>query len=98
MNFTPILISIFDVSTKKVYRSSLLSFISQRLFSHRLMAAFLGVCSILIYIKYYTEDHNTAVYHLGYVASGFSIAVYGSPLVSVVRVKMNSGPSCSIPN
>lgn len=54
------------------------------------MAAFLGVSSILIYIKYYTEDHNTAVYHLGYVASGFSIAVYGSPLVSVVRVKMCS--------
>ena len=54
------------------------------------MVAFLGVCSILIYIKYYTEDHNTAVYHLGYVASGFSIAVYGSPLVSVVRIKMSS--------
>lgn len=58
----------------------------KRLFSHRLMAAFLGVCSILIYIKYYTENHNTAVYHLGYVASGFSIAVYGSPLVSVANV------------
>ena len=50
--------------------------------------AFLGVCAILTYIKYYSGDHDTAVYHLGYVASGFSIAVYGSPLISVVRMKI----------
>ena len=41
---------------------------------------------LLTYIKYYTGDHDTAVLHLGFVASGFTIAVYGSPLVSVVRI------------
>ncbi|XP_068670362.1 sugar transporter SWEET1-like isoform X1 [Montipora foliosa] len=58
----------------------------QKLLSLRLVMAFLGVCAILTYIKYYSGDHDTAVYHLGYVASGFSIAVYGSPLISVTNV------------
>ena len=48
------------------------------------MLSFLGVCSLLTYIKYYTEDYDTAVFHLGFVASGFTVAVYGSPLASVV--------------
>ena len=51
------------------------------------MLSFFGVCSLLTYIKYYTGDYDTAVFHLGFVASGFTIAVYGSPLVSVVRLK-----------
>ena len=46
----------------------------------------MGVCSLLTYIKYYAGDYDTAVFHLGFVASGFTIAVYGSPLVTVVRV------------
>lgn len=46
----------------------------------------MGVCLLLTYIKYYTRDYDTAVLHLGFVASGFTIAVYGSPLVSVVRI------------
>ena len=50
------------------------------------MVSFAGVCLLLTYIKYYTRDHDTAVLHLGFVASGFTIAVYGSPLVSVVRI------------
>lgn len=54
--------------------------------SRRLMVSFLGVCSLLTYIKYYTEDYDTAVYHLGFIASGFTIVVYGSPLISVVNV------------
>ncbi|XP_068670363.1 sugar transporter SWEET1-like isoform X2 [Montipora foliosa] len=58
----------------------------KKLLSLRLVMAFLGVCAILTYIKYYSGDHDTAVYHLGYVASGFSIAVYGSPLISVTNV------------
>lgn len=58
----------------------------KKLLSLRLLMAFLGVCAILTYIKYYSGDHDTAVYHLGYVASGFSIAVYGSPLISVTNV------------
>ena len=50
------------------------------------MVSFAGVCLLLTYIKYYTRDHDTAVLHLGFVASGFTIAVYGSPLVSMVRI------------
>jgi len=56
------------------------------IFSRRLMLSFLGVCSLLTYIKYYTEDYDTAVFHLGFVASGFTVAVYGSPLASVANV------------
>lgn len=56
------------------------------IFSQRLVVSFAGVCLLLTYIKYYTRDHDTAVLHLGFVASGFTIAVYGSPLVSVANV------------
>lgn len=59
--------------------------ISQRHLTRRLILAFVGVCSLLTYIKYYAGDYDTAVFHLGFVASGFTIAVYGSPLVTVVR-------------
>ena len=59
--------------------------ISQRHLTQRLTLSFVGVCSLLTYIKYYAVDYDTAVFHLGFVASGFTIAVYGAPLVTVVR-------------
>lgn len=62
------------------------SFISQKHLTQRLTLSFVGVCSLLTYIKYYAGDYDTAVFHLGFVASGFTIAVYGSPLATVVRV------------
>lgn len=54
--------------------------------TQRLSLSFVGVCSLLTYIKYYAGDYDTAVFHLGFVASGFTIAVYGSPLVTVTNV------------
>lgn len=65
---------------------SILDNLSEGIFSQRLVVSFVGVCLLLTYIKYYTRDHDTAVLHLGFVASGFTIAVYGSPLVSVANV------------
>lgn len=63
-------------------------FTSQRLLTRRLTMSFVGVCSFLTYIKYYVGDYDTAVFHLGFIASGFTIAVYGSPLVTVVRIDL----------
>ena len=77
---------------KLSYRVELLTFclfILQKLFLQRLVVSFLGVFLLLTYIKYYTGDYDTAVYHLGFVASGFTIAVYGSPLISLVRIILN---------
>lgn len=65
--------------------TKLFFFISQRPFTNRLTLSFVGVCCLLTYIKYYVGDYDTAVFHLGLVASGFTIAVYGSPLATVVR-------------
>lgn len=42
----------------------------------------------MTYVKYYTADFDTAVFHLGFIASGFTVAVYGSPLASVVRTNI----------
>ena len=42
----------------------------------------------MTYVKYYTADFDTAVFHLGFIASGFTVAVYGSPLASVVKTKI----------
>ena len=54
----------------------------------RFMYSFFGVCSLLTYVKYYTADFDTAVFHLGFIASGFTVAVYGSPLASVVKANI----------
>lgn len=62
----------------------------KKLLMQRLMFSFIGVCSILTYIKYFTADYDTAVFHLGFIASGFTVAVYGSPLASVVRINILS--------
>ncbi|XP_058972874.2 sugar transporter SWEET1 isoform X1 [Pocillopora verrucosa] len=58
----------------------------KKLLIQRLMYSFFGVCSLLTYVKYYTADFDTAVFHLGFIASGFTVAVYGSPLASVANV------------
>lgn len=60
----------------------------QKLLMQRLMYSFFGVCSLLTYVKYYIADFDTAVFHLGFIASGFTVAVYGSPLASVVRTNI----------
>ena len=75
-------------------------FISQRHFTQRLTLSFVGVCSLLTYVKYYAGDYDTAVFHLGFVASGFTIAVYGSPLATVVSNISNTsdGVSLGYPN
>ncbi|XP_020898805.1 sugar transporter SWEET1 [Exaiptasia diaphana] len=52
----------------------------------KILWSFLGVTSVLSYIKYYVEDLETAIRHLGLICSGFSVAVYGSPLVSLAQV------------
>ena len=64
------------------------NFFSQKLLMQRLMYSFFGVCSLLTYVKYYTADFDTAVFHLGFIASGFTVAVYGSPLASVVKTNI----------
>lgn len=51
----------------------------------KILWSFLGVTSVLSYIKYYVDDSETAITHLGLICSGFTVAVYGSPLVSLVR-------------
>ena len=55
---------------------------------------------MLTYVKYYAGDYDTAVFHLGFVASGFTIAVYGSPLATVVSNISNTsdGVSLGYPN
>ncbi|KAK3706537.1 hypothetical protein QZH41_013029 [Actinostola sp. cb2023] len=50
----------------------------------KILWSFLGVTSVLSYVKYYVQDTETAIIHLGFVSSGFSVAVYGSPLVSLL--------------
>ncbi|XP_031555159.1 sugar transporter SWEET1-like [Actinia tenebrosa] len=62
--------------------------------SVKLLLAFLTVTSILSYIKYYVEDVETASMHLGFVCSGFSVAVYGSPLVSLATVIRKKSTEC----
>ena len=54
----------------------------------RLTVSFVGVCSILTYVKYYAADYDTAVFHLGFIASCFTVTMYGSPLASVVRITL----------
>ncbi|EDO37599.1 predicted protein [Nematostella vectensis] len=60
----------------------------------KLFWSFCLVCGVLSYIKYHVMDKETAVFHLGLVCSVFSVAVYGSPLVSLATVIRKKSTEC----
>lgn len=57
----------------------------------------IGACIVyppLIYIKFYAQNHDEALLHLGYTCAAVSILSYGSPLSAVVEVLKSGSTAC----